>query len=693
MNKKVLAGLLCAVFMIGCSGCSSDVNSTAAPEDTQQAENTASGQGEIPALPASPASSAYANGMRIDNGKELYTATVREILTLEAPEEYTAAKNEYNEKAHISSTESETADGSMLIATSGNYFAGMSGGGLFQKWFWGGYPNNQGKMLVFDTKGNRIQTQPDAEPYSPAPAGMVTSIGCIAGQNGYVWTHLYDHTTEISGIVMMDNTGAPLAHLDVPTTATNPEIMGDKNLNYYTYNPTERACLIYDKEGELLVEDRDNYNTYATVKLTAFSDGSVGCFCTGKADGKKILPGSYLYLLDPAEGSVLLAQSREDYFFLTSFLEDSLLYADQWGIYRCTRAFQDAEPLYLWENHGIRASAVEKMSAEPDGSIDLIVSTRRGETLYLHLVPTPEGLTTLEIPFAVTQSNRSLYAESVYEFNKRHPAYVITLEVIEDETKLLTKLTAGAGPCLEKIFPEQDPQSFLELFFLRSLKDSCFVDDSGENALFQEGTFVRAADLAQKLAGEAQPGALSESIDEIRSGRCLGDFAYLDSPEQLAYYWAVYGEDVSLIGFPGRKGSCHFIRTTAPVTVRSSASEEEKKVAFWFLSEMLGRDSQESLSGLKCSVRRDLFEELPDAMPEELTYQMGGENVSIPVDRNAAWAKFKELYEQAVPYPVMPKDIGAAISEDLQECFLGKGAAEAAESLQNRVQLYLDEQR
>ena len=146
------------------------------------------------------------------------------------------------------------------------------------------------------------------------------------------------------------------------------------------------------------------------------------------------------------------------------------------------------------------------------------------------------------------------------------------------------------------------------------------------------------------------------------------------------------------MGFPGKEGSCHFIRTMDPLAVRSSASEEEKQVAFWFLSEMLGEEAQRNLSR-NYSVREDVFLEQLEEPENKTLYRVGGESFTVTADWEAAKAKLLSIYEKCIPQPIMPEGMEVAISDELWECFYGtKSIEEVGKTLQNRVQLYLDEQ-
>lgn len=766
-KSRFLAALLCiglTVNILGCGdGCSQDINPLAVQPNVT-ADTLLSQKGVSDLLSGSASSPVYSSSLQVDNGKDQYMAAIRENLVPEAP----AAYLEY----------AETLPEDTPSYMTSRSFLGRSAGGLFTKWFWqtaDGKVTGRQEITASDIYGANVSFEADAKPYSPDPekTGMVVSVGGMSGMDGYVLRNLGGNAGTPDGISIIGEKGILLQRYEIPHEVGDGDMMSDKDFNLYVIDEN-RTLHVYHPNGTEIMTDTDNMGKASAI-LTAFPDGSVGCFCTALSfESQGEIQVGTLYQPDLETGeNVLLTRRTENTYFLTAFDENSLLYADEKGIYRSDYNLQEEEALYLWENHGLHVSKVLRMSAEPDGSIDIIICTYQDDLYFLHLIPTPEETETMEISFAVSVSGRQQYLESVNRFNREHPAYLITLEVYE-EAKLLTELTAGKGPVLvdtnvidfvsnrklwenlegkltewklqdqlldkpmmgglidgeqyglvfswdiisfltncyeeenwdyesflkyiknndslQKIFPEQTPQNFMELFLLRSLDDSLFVDTAGVNAYFDTGIFLSAAELAKGLETDELPEERSDQIPKIRAGNYLGDIAYLNCPDQIAYYREIYGEHVNFIGFPGREGSCHFIRTADPVAVRSSASEEEKQVAFWFLSGLLDTESQRSLGTSGFSVREDIFMEQLKEPAQRSQYVIGGETFTVSADWTTVKEELLALYEKCVPYPVMPDAVEAAISEELRECFYGsKSIPQVGEILQNRIQLYLDE--
>lgn len=249
------------------------------------------------------------------------------------------------------------------------------------------------------------------------------------------------------------------------------------------------------------------------------------------------------------------------------------------------------------------------------------------------------------------------------------------------------------NPNLAILYPDQSPINFMTWFLSRDLSESYLIDEAAGTAYFDTERFTDAIALAKKLAVETTPADAAEQIAQIRQGSCLGEFVYLTSADTTAYYDARLGESIHYIGFPGTDGSCHYILTSSPLAVRSTASNAQKEAALLFLKELLTAETQkEFVSEFAFSVRRDVFEEQLDNIKEEVSYIINGEELILPVDAAATRERLLSLFENALPFPDMPAGISDALYEELYACFYeNRDAGEVGNILQNRIMLYLKE--
>ena len=198
--------------------------------------------------------------------------------------------------------------------------------------------------------------------------------------------------------------------------------------------------LLVSPAGELLAEYTPDSNHSMT--LIPLYDGRVAFSSaeTGRHEDTALL------YMDPETGRPVELASLESFAYCLNLLdEDTLLYADQEGVYRSGLSGRKPELLYRWANHGILTSHVPAIQADGEGRISLLYEGS-GTYNYLSLEPTTEEVELCEITLAV--SDASSYQRLVAEFTKRYPTCHIELKDDYDRTALLTELTAGKGPVL-----------------------------------------------------------------------------------------------------------------------------------------------------------------------------------------------------------------------------------------------------
>lgn len=133
----------------------------------------------------------------------------------------------------------------------------------------------------------------------------------------------------------------------------------------------------------------------------------------------------YWYYAMPEEGVILTVNTK--------------------GIYRTRDGIE--EELYVWGRHGISVSFVEDLMQTSDGRIQVIYVSN-GTRWYASLKETGDKREITEIELAVSASMMQTCQSAANEFNKRYPAYHVSVKDDYDEKQLLTKLIAGDGPVL-----------------------------------------------------------------------------------------------------------------------------------------------------------------------------------------------------------------------------------------------------
>lgn len=247
-------------------------------------------------------------------------------------------------------------------------------------------------------------------------------------------------------------------------------------------------------------------------------------------------------------------------------------------------------------------------------------------------------------------------------------------------------------PEITTAYGNQTPMDFLIYFFFLDEKDSIFVDLEEGRAYFDSEEFTELMEIAKRLAGETEPEEPTEDFARMKEGTRLGTQVEIFQPEDLGLLEAMSGSDLNYIGYPGAEGSRHYIMAASPITIRAGAEEWEKQAAMAFLEVLFSYDTQLQLQNINMSARADVFMEQIDNMSTSTSCYVNGEIVPMEIDTGKTKEHILQLCEKGTIYPMGGSVLKDMILEELSAYFNGTAsAADAAAILQNRAQLYLDE--
>ena len=172
---------------------------------------------------------------------------------------------------------------------------------------------------------------------------------------------------------------------------------------------------------------------------------------------------------------------------------------------------------------------------------------------------------------------------------------------------------------------------------------------------FDSSEFRQALELAKKYFTSKEEVPYEKSM--LEEGKVLVNRMSIAAPQDVAGIRIYYGEDANYIGYPTKDGSAHYITSRAPLTIRRTATKEEKEVAIAFVSFLLSYEGQQLLAkgiNFDMSVRKDMLEEQIASMNRSTEAQLGtfsrksirlGDQVDIELDRS----KLMHLIEIAEP--------------------------------------------
>lgn len=537
--------------------------------------------------------------------------------------------------------------------------------------------------------------------------------------------------------------------------------------------------LLISSEGEALKEYVSQKEKIS--ELVSLYDGRIAFWAVTEQNDEAQSRQTTLQCLDSETGKpVLLAAPEQGCYCFTLFNDDTLLYANQEGIFRSDLSGNAPELLYRWINHGITVGSVPAMQADEMGRIAVLYESA-GNYNYLCLEPTTEEVEICKITLATSPMRMSVYQPLVAAFNKQYPSCHIELKSNYDKTALLTELTAGNGPVLidtvltgfeehEKLwepledFLEQQEitkelvPSTLELgridgvlygivtdFCLRTLvtgdpdlKDwdynaflQCVEERPELEAIFNfyggdYGSYFITGILSHGIDDtylwDEETGAMNFDSIKFRKvlelgkkycvreegvkpgssmleGKVLCNELRIGRPEELALYRILYGEDVNYIGYPTKAGSAHFIESGGrPLAVRSTATKEEKAVAYAFISYCLSYEGQTQAAkdvNFALSVRWDMLEEQITSMDKNTMPFVAdfaqitlGDDLNVELDRRT----LLDLIAQAKPIRYFPLELQNILFEELGQYFSGNITEDMViDNLEGRVGLYLGE--
>lgn len=160
-----------------------------------------------------------------------------------------------------------------------------------------------------------------------------------------------------------------------------------------------------------------------------------------------------------------------------------------------------------------------------------------------------------------------------------------------------------------------------------------------------------------------------------------------------------YGDGGHLVGYPA-EGVGHFVDSNFSFLAVNAESEHKEEIRD-YIALLLDYDRQMYRDwGMGVSIRRDVVRDsvvIEDGVPKRIITINGNTLLSevncLKPDGSSYQEEFMELLESAVARDKWPAQIREILTEEMEPYVQGdKTAREAARLIQNRVQLYLDEQ-
>ena len=230
---------------------------------------------------------------------------------------------------------------------------------------------------------------------------------------------------------------------------------------------------------------------------------------------------------------------------------------------------------------------------------------------------------------------------------------------------------------------------------------------------FNNEEFIRILELAKSIPADYDYQAEREgTLSRINNNRLYLIEAYINDVQSFQMYRKLMGEKVAFIGYPNKERQGNYVRPSGGFVGISSKSKN-KEGAWEFLQMLLTQEYQDSLNNqmylgfpIRVSSTEKLLEE---AMKQEYTTDENGNQVEVEkcqwqfddFDVTIYAATQEETDElmtllQSANFlqTNVYSEMSDIITEEAEPFFKGqKTAEEVANIIQNRIQVYMNENR
>ena len=250
--------------------------------------------------------------------------------------------------------------------------------------------------------------------------------------------------------------------------------------------------------------------------------------------------------------------------------------------------------------------------------------------------------------------------------------------------------TQGAAPFSYWYFDRTGDRR--EAFFdilSNGINDSYLLNLEEGSTIFGTTAFDRVVKLSEN-AKKCQP---AENGKALRNGKALCevvDLRGIQNVVELRMRMEANGERA--IGYPTKEGAKHFLVADHPITMRVTATDEEKEIAYTFLKLLLSKDGLTSTYAGSFYVRKDTLDEQFENY--ELTVK-ANESLNLPaLDREKDTLLLNELIQDSTPKKSFPSSLQKVFDEEFGDYLSGRIDGKAlSEHLKSRVTLWLQENR
>ena len=399
-------------------------------------------------------------------------------------------------------------------------------------------------------------------------------------------------------------------------------------------------------------------------------------------------------------------------------------------LYGYAAGAQEGSPVFNWSDMGLGTSEVHLGECTDGRFVVLAASSNQTEVLSYEMAVLTKGADEREILSMVSLSATPGLVQAVSDFNKTNDRYKVELteyfpyaQNVTDEEwdnaiiNLNTRIISGDMPdildmshlsvqiyqskgLLEDLYPymEHDPEIRKEDYFenvfeaisldgkLPYLTDGAAISTmlAGEDIeVGNDGWTIQELEFAGKIQQSSQNSFGGTEMSESYAAA----YETVLSVYHITRYRNYYNGNLRFLGLPGGGGEYHVIKPEVKVGISSSGSQKEG--AWEFVRTLLTEEHQ--MSCMMLPIHKRAFDKVTQAAMEGKSvwtwiYEDGkatNEDVELT----------KQLLNSAAYVENDNQTLESLILEEAREYFSGaRSALEAAERIQSRASLYINEQ-
>ena len=227
------------------------------------------------------------------------------------------------------------------------------------------------------------------------------------------------------------------------------------------------------------------------------------------------------------------------------------------------------------------------------------------------------------------------------------------------------------------------PDFLIQILLEYSLRDSFLIDWENRKSNFADERFVKLLELVGKTQSQTPEGWAKQDM-------IWGYFCF--EADMIDFFERVSGEQMQVMGYPESGPSQGYLVPSGGMVVINADTKNPEGVRL-FIEALFSKEVQKQSKHLCLSVRRPVLEDFVTMDEEGNAFFMGRHPILVYEDGTTAFHRAMEFLENCVAPPREYYHITKILFEELNTMYAeGKELKQAAEIINNRVQVYLDEE-